>query len=299
MYCVCVCQVMPGVKVVVANPSTLGQCADSHLGEIWVASEHNSTGFYAVFGAQPQQSTQQSTPSPDGSAPARLTAAANSPTVHPATPAVAVALAPAAIPIHFRDDSFTAQLSVSAGDVQNVQTRFARTGWMGFICRMDTVRLDGGRHDALFVLGALEETVLLRGLRYHPTDMESTVEKKLAEVQSRKQTLQTLQSQQTLHSQQSQSQQSLKQLECAVFAYQELLCVLVEWDSKAADSDGLELLPLLTNAILEEHQLILGVLVILEPGTIPVNSRGEKQRRHIQESFLADRLDATYVAYNI
>lgn len=27
-------QLMPGVKVVIANPETKGQCADSHLGEV-------------------------------------------------------------------------------------------------------------------------------------------------------------------------------------------------------------------------------------------------------------------------
>ena len=29
-------KIMPGVKIVIANPETRGQCADSHLGEIWV-----------------------------------------------------------------------------------------------------------------------------------------------------------------------------------------------------------------------------------------------------------------------
>ena len=27
-------QLLPGVKVVIANPETKGQCADSHLGEV-------------------------------------------------------------------------------------------------------------------------------------------------------------------------------------------------------------------------------------------------------------------------
>ena len=31
------------------------------------------------------------------------------------------------------------------------------------------------RHDALFVVGPLEETMLLRGMRYHPVDIENTV----------------------------------------------------------------------------------------------------------------------------
>jgi len=32
-----------------------------------------------------------------------------------------------------------------------------------------------GRHDALFVVGSLDETVMLRGMRYHPIDIETSV----------------------------------------------------------------------------------------------------------------------------
>lgn len=31
------------------------------------------------------------------------------------------------------------------------------------------------RHDALFVVGALEEAMELRGMRYHPIDIETSV----------------------------------------------------------------------------------------------------------------------------
>lgn len=31
------------------------------------------------------------------------------------------------------------------------------------------------RHDALYVVGALDETLELRGLRYHPIDIETSV----------------------------------------------------------------------------------------------------------------------------
>ena len=31
------------------------------------------------------------------------------------------------------------------------------------------------RHDALFVVGSLDETLMMRGMRYHPTDIENTV----------------------------------------------------------------------------------------------------------------------------
>lgn len=32
-----------------------------------------------------------------------------------------------------------------------------------------------GRHDAIFVVGALDETIMLRGMRYHPIDIEMSV----------------------------------------------------------------------------------------------------------------------------
>lgn len=31
------------------------------------------------------------------------------------------------------------------------------------------------RHDAIFVVGALDETIMLRGMRYHPIDIENSV----------------------------------------------------------------------------------------------------------------------------
>ncbi len=30
-------------------------------------------------------------------------------------------------------------------------------------------------HDAVFVVGALDETLILRGMRYHPIDIENSV----------------------------------------------------------------------------------------------------------------------------
>lgn len=35
--------------------------------------------------------------------------------------------------------------------------------------------LNTERHDAMFVVGALDETVMLRGMRYHPMDIENSV----------------------------------------------------------------------------------------------------------------------------
>ncbi|KAK4328811.1 hypothetical protein Pmani_000786 [Petrolisthes manimaculis] len=209
-------KLLPGTKVVIANPDTKGQCSDSHLGEIWVQSGHNASGYFTVYGD-------------DGTS----------------------------------GDHFNAQLVTG-----NTGETYARTGYLGFLRRTESVQADGELHDAVFVVGALDETVILRGMRYHPIDIEMTVmrcHKKISE--------------------------------CAVFNWTNLLVVVVELDG--AEYEALDLVPLVTSAVLEEHQVIVGVIVVVDPGVVPINSRGEKQRMHLRDGFLADQLDPIYVAYNM
>ena len=65
------------------------------------------------------------------------------------------------------------------------------------------------------------------------------------------------------------------------------------------EKEALDVVPVITTALIEEHQLITGIVVVVDPGTIPINSRGEKQRVHLRDSFLADEVDPIYVAYNL
>ncbi|CAB1330183.1 unnamed protein product, partial [Coregonus sp. 'balchen'] len=53
-------------------------------------------------------------------------------------------------------------------------TLWARTGYLGFVKRTELLGATGDRHDALFVVGQLDETLELRGLRYHPIDIETS-----------------------------------------------------------------------------------------------------------------------------
>uniref|UniRef100_H2ZBW5 DMAP1-binding domain-containing protein n=1 Tax=Ciona savignyi TaxID=51511 RepID=H2ZBW5_CIOSA len=211
--------ILPGSKVVIADPDTLGQCSDSRLGEVWVSSPHTAKGYYSIYGADADNDCLD----------------------------------------HF-------QGYLKTGDTQ---TKYARTGFLGFLKRTEltsaTWRL---RHDALYIVGSLGETLELRGMRYHPIDIENSVVRC-----------------------------SNKIIECAVFHSTNLLVVVVELDG--AESTALDLVPLVTNVILEEHYLIAGVVAVADPGAIPVNSRGEKQRMHLKDAFLQDRLDPIYVAYNM
>jgi hypothetical protein len=52
--------------------------------------------------------------------------------------------------------------------------------------------------------------------------------------------------------------------ECAVFTWTNLLVVVAELDGN--ESEALDLVPLITNTVLEEHQLIVGVVVVVDPG---------------------------------
>uniref|UniRef100_A0A3P8URK7 Disco-interacting protein 2 homolog Bb n=1 Tax=Cynoglossus semilaevis TaxID=244447 RepID=A0A3P8URK7_CYNSE len=160
-------------------------------------------------------------------------------------------------------DHFNTKLSF--GDPE---TLWARTGFLGFVKRTELLDASGDRHDALFVVGSLDETLELRGLRYHPIDIETSV---------------------------SRAHRSIA--ESAVFTWTNLLVVVSELGG--SEQDALDLVPLITNVVLEEHHLIVGVVVIVDPGVIPINSRGEKQRMHLRDSFLADQLDPIYVAYNM
>ncbi|XP_077592069.1 disco-interacting protein 2 homolog C-like [Stigmatopora nigra] len=209
-------KILPGVRIIIANPETKGPLGDSHLGEIWVHSAHNGSGYYSGYGEEVLQS-----------------------------------------------DHFNSRLSF--GDTQTI---WARTGYLGFLKRTELTDANGERHDALFVVGALEEAMELRGMRYHPIDIETSVIRAHKSI-----------------------------MECAVFPWTNLLVVVVELEG--SEQEALDLVPMVTKAVLEEHYLIVGVVVVTDIGVIPINSRGEKQRMHLRDGFLQDQLDPIYVAYNM
>ena len=65
------------------------------------------------------------------------------------------------------------------------------------------------------------------------------------------------------------------------------------------ENEALDIVPVITTTLLEEHQVVAGIIVVVDPGVIPINSRGEKQRISLRDSFLADEMDPIYVAYNL
>lgn len=189
--------------MIIANPETKGHCGDSHLGEIWVQSPHSANGYFTIYGDETDY-----------------------------------------------NDHFNAKLVTG----QTTET-YARTGYLGFLRRTEcsqagsildettpsiasrdsdteslhsqgtlqshppsAVPADQELHDAVYVVGALDEVITLRGMNYHPIDIENSVlrcHKKIAE--------------------------------CAVFTWTNLLVVVVELDGN--ESEALDLVPLVTNTV--------------------------------------------------
>lgn len=97
-------KLLPGVKVIIANPDTKGQCGDSHLGEIWVQAPHNASGYFTLYGDDP-------------------------------------AGAGAASVDHFNSRLVTG----TTGEA------YARTGYLGFLRRTESVQSDGGKKLSCYV----------------------------------------------------------------------------------------------------------------------------------------------------
>lgn len=53
---------------------------------------------------------------------------------------------------------------------------------------------------------------------------------------------------------------------------------MVVAETDAPEAEALDLVPAITSAVLEEHHLIVGVVMLVDASSpIPINSRGEKQ----------------------
>ncbi|XP_055854108.1 disco-interacting protein 2 isoform X10 [Episyrphus balteatus] len=256
-------KLLPGVKVIIANPETKGHCGDSHLGEIWVQSPHSANGYFTIYGDETDYNDHFNAKLVTGATTEVYARTGYLGFLRRTECSQAVSILDETTPSIASRDSDTESLH-SMSQLQHNLSSISIGNQSG----SGTNNQDQELHDAVYVVGALDEVITLRGMNYHPIDIENSVlrcHKKIAE--------------------------------CAVFTWTNLLVVVVELDGN--ESEALDLVPLVTNTVLEEHQLIVGVVVVVDPGVVPINSRGEKQRMHLRDGFLADQLDPIYVAYNM
>ncbi|KAG5927798.1 hypothetical protein E4U42_001767 [Claviceps africana] len=140
---------------------------------------------------------------------------------------------------------------------------YVRTGDLGFLHNVSRAIGPGGAlvdMQVLFVLGSIGETFEINGLSHFPMDIESSVER---------------------------SHRNIVPGGCAVFQAGGLVVVLVEVNRKPYLAS---IVPVIVNAILNEHQIIVDIVAFVSKGDFPRSRLGEKQRGKILAGWVTRKL---------
>ncbi|KAL8866994.1 MAG: hypothetical protein Q9174_005948 [Haloplaca sp. 1 TL-2023] len=143
------------------------------------------------------------------------------------------------------------------------QVSYVRTGDLGFLHNVVRPIGPGGQQvemQVLFVLGGIGETFEVNGLSHFPMDIEHSVEK---------------------------CHRNIVPGGCAVFQAGGLVVVLVEVGRKAYLAS---VVPVIVNAVLNEHQLIVDIVAFVSKGDFPRSRLGEKQRGKILASWVTRKM---------
>ncbi|KID97416.1 acyl CoA ligase-like protein, CPS1, partial [Metarhizium majus ARSEF 297] len=140
---------------------------------------------------------------------------------------------------------------------------YVRTGDLGFLHNVSRPIGPGGAlvdMQVLFVLGSIGETFEINGLSHFPMDIEYSVER---------------------------SHRNIVPGGCAVFQAGGLVVVLVEVSRKPYLAS---IVPVIVNAILNEHQIIVDIVAFVSKGDFPRSRLGEKQRGKILAGWVTRKL---------
>ncbi|RYP13531.1 hypothetical protein DL765_006853 [Monosporascus sp. GIB2] len=149
--------------------------------------------------------------------------------------------------------------------------RYVRTGDLGFLHSISRPIGPGGAQvdmQVLFVLGQVGETFEINGLSHFPMDIEASVER---------------------------CHRNIVRGGCAVFQAGGLVVVLVEVSRKAYLAS---IVPVIVNAILNEHQIVVDIVAFVNKGDFPRSRLGEKQRGKILAGWVTRKM-RTIAQFNI
>ena len=106
----------------------------------------------------------------------------------------------------------------------------------------------------VYIVGNLEEVLSVNGFRFYPFDIEQTVERGNALVRANG---------------------------SAAFMLQGMLTVVIE----ASDVDVTsKVIPAVVSGVLDVHQVIVQIVMLVDVGLVPVNVRGDKDRLRLRDS---------------
>lgn len=141
--------------------------------------------------------------------------------------------------------------------------RYVRTGDLGFLHNVSRPIGPGGNMvemQVLFVLGSIGETFEVNGLQHFPMDIETSVEK---------------------------CHRAIVRGGCAIFQAGSLLVLVAEVRTRAYLAS---LVPVIVNAVLNEHQLVLDIVAFVALGDFPRSRLGEKQRGKVLASWVSRKM---------
>ncbi|KAK3117818.1 hypothetical protein LTR53_000367 [Teratosphaeriaceae sp. CCFEE 6253] len=141
--------------------------------------------------------------------------------------------------------------------------RYVRTGDLGFLHNVSRPIGPGGNlveMQVLFVLGGIGETFEVNGLQHFPMDVETSVER---------------------------CHRAIVRGGCAIFQAGSLLVLIAEVRTRAYLAS---LVPVIVNAVLNEHQLVLDIVAFVALGDFPRSRLGEKQRGKILASWVSRKM---------
>ncbi|KAH6681788.1 hypothetical protein B0J14DRAFT_222910 [Halenospora varia] len=141
--------------------------------------------------------------------------------------------------------------------------QYVRTGDLGFLHNVSRpIGPNGAQVDmqVLFVLGNIGETFEINGLSHFPMDIEYSVEK---------------------------CHRNIVPGGCAIFQAGGLIVVLVEVGRKAYLAS---IVPVIINAILNDHQIVVDIVAFVNRGDFPRSRLGEKQRGKILASWVTRKM---------
>ncbi|CAL5866983.1 uncharacterized protein PFLUO_LOCUS1195 [Penicillium psychrofluorescens] len=140
---------------------------------------------------------------------------------------------------------------------------YIRTGDLGFLHTVTRPIGPGGQPvemQVLFVLGGIGETFEVNGLSHFPMDIESSIER---------------------------CHRNIVAGGCAIFQAGGLIVVVVEVTRKAYLAS---LVPVIVDAILNEHQVVVDIVNFVSHGDFPRSRLGEKQRGKVLASWVTRKL---------
>ncbi|KAK4941184.1 hypothetical protein LTR10_018857 [Elasticomyces elasticus] len=149
---------------------------------------------------------------------------------------------------------------IAGGDINQT---YVRTGDLGFLHNVTRPIGPGNQPvemQILFVLGSIGETFEVNGLNHFPLDIENSIER---------------------------CHRNIAPGGCAVFQAGGLVVVLVEVFRKAYLAS---IVPVIVNAVLHEHQIIVDIVAFVGQGDFPRSRLSEKQRGKILASWVTRKL---------